>query len=176
MFWGLLPLGTILKSRGSLMWRFKPLLLRESSLLTIGCQARSGVYGKTVPLPLLPASMRAFSCWCVDSTQPVFRLFSEAVPYAAGNPVCWWEEMGLWCLCITIFKAFYVFFFFFKAGGKPFLIPGQFKIKKTKCQVMHFRTLICITATLPHHKKTKTETKTAVCLLKGGTRKSDFLP
>ncbi|XP_027401399.1 multiple C2 and transmembrane domain-containing protein 1 isoform X10 [Bos indicus x Bos taurus] len=37
--------GTILKSRGSLMWRFKPLLLRESSLLTIGCQARSGVYG-----------------------------------------------------------------------------------------------------------------------------------
>lgn len=73
-------------------------------------------------------------------------------------------------------KLFMFVFFFLKAGGKPFLIPGQFKIKKTKCQVMHFRTLICITATLPHHKKTKTETKTAVCLLKGGTRKSDFLP
>ena len=152
MFWGLLPLGTILKSRGSLMWRFKPSLLRESSLLTMGCQGRSGVYGETVPLPLLPASMRAFSCWCVDSTKPVFRLYSEAVPYAAGNPMCWWEEMGLWCLCITIFKAFYVFFFFLKLVVN-FLIPGQFKIKKTKCQVMHFQTLICITATLPHHKQ-----------------------
>ena len=88
MFWGLLPLGTILKSQGSLTWRFKPSLLRESSLLTMGCQARSGVYGETVPLPLLPASVWAFSCcWCVDSTQPVFRLFSEAAPYAARNPL-----------------------------------------------------------------------------------------
>ena len=53
MFWGLLPLGTILKSRGSLMWRFKPSLLRESSLLTMGCQGRSGVYGETVPQSFL---------------------------------------------------------------------------------------------------------------------------
>lgn len=69
----------------------------------------------------------------------------------------------------------FMFFFFLKAGGKPFLIPGKFKIKKTKCQVMHFRTLICIPATLPHHKKTKTETKTAVCLLKRGNQEVRFL-
>ena len=72
-------------------------------------------------------------------------------------------------------QSFLCFFFFLKAGGKPFLIPGKFKIKKTKCQVMHFRTLICIPATLPHHKKTKTETKTAVCLLKRGNQEVRFL-
>ena len=77
----------------------------------MSCQARNGVYGETVPLPLLPASMKALSrCWRADIIQPIFRLFSEAVvPYAAVNPVCRWEETGLGCLCIAIFKAFYVF-------------------------------------------------------------------
>ena len=68
------------------------------SLPHVCCSAKDGVWGKIMPLLLLPVSMQPLYSLLWQAFQLIFRSFPERVaPYVAVDLLCTWEEVSSGC-------------------------------------------------------------------------------